>query len=152
MVVVAGWLFRSPSQGLRRPLLSRHVLPALRQLRALGARLQAPRADGMHAGQRHVLTPAPQKLRHRQRQSMLLWLPVGIELTMIAIAERHLLAVKRHEAVILDRPAPHVAGQIRHHAPAMGIPFGNVNIPLLPCCLLPRARAARHPQSSGAAR
>jgi hypothetical protein len=50
---------------------------------------------------------------------------------MVPIAKSHLLPVKRHEPMILDRATAHVARQILHHAPAMRIALGKADIPLL---------------------
>jgi hypothetical protein len=58
----------------------------------------------MHAGQRHVLTPALQKLYDRERQFRLTRFALLIQGTMIAVAKRHSRAITAHQAMVLDRP------------------------------------------------
>ena len=62
-----GELFLHNARRLRQRLLLWQLLPALLHLPALRTRIQPPGSDRMHPRQRHVVTPARQKLRDRQR-------------------------------------------------------------------------------------
>jgi hypothetical protein len=75
----------------------------------------------MEAGPRHVLTPAPQKLRDCQPH-------VGAgQLGLQADP----LPIKGSQAMRFDRPAPNIPGQILHDATPMGILLQEPHVPLL---------------------
>jgi hypothetical protein len=71
-----------------------------------------------------------EEVRDAQGKLLVTRLAAGVQVAVIAIPKGHALAVEPDEAVVFDRAAAYVLGQIRHHAAAVGVPLGDAEVPL----------------------